>query len=189
MAEPQPSKLAMPVRSRSPAPHRTRRSAGMRRLAASDRRTFACLTVPEVVAAQHLVGPGVWGPSTPPRPLGRDRAGRLAVLRPAGCPARPTQLHRPLDPSLRRGRPSSGQVPRPAPSLGNTGRHHRSDHARALTPEQAADTLGLGRSRVYELMRDRQIRSIKIGRSRRIPYANLVAFVADLEQLADTEPT
>jgi hypothetical protein len=38
-------------------------------------------------------------------------------------------------------------------------------------------------------MRDRQIRSIKIGRSRRIPYANLVAFVADLEQLADTEPT
>lgn len=34
-----------------------------------------------------------------------------------------------------------------------------------LTPELAADTLGLARSRVCELMRDRQIRSVKIGRS------------------------
>lgn len=56
-----------------------------------------------------------------------------------------------------------------------------------LTPEQAAETLGLGRSRVYELMRARQIRSVKIGRSRRIPYASLLGFVADLEQLADSE--
>lgn len=40
-----------------------------------------------------------------------------------------------------------------------------------LTPEQAADALHLGRSRIYELMRDRQIRSVKIGRSRRIPYS------------------
>lgn len=55
-----------------------------------------------------------------------------------------------------------------------------------LTPEQAADTLGLGRSRVYELMRDRQIRSVKIGRSRRIPHASLLDFVANLERLADT---
>ena len=57
-----------------------------------------------------------------------------------------------------------------------------------LTPGLAADTLGLGRSRVYELMRDRQIRSDKIGRSRRILYASLLDFVAGLEQLADTEP-
>lgn len=47
-----------------------------------------------------------------------------------------------------------------------------------LTPEQAAEALGLGRSSVYELMRARQIRSIKIGRSRRIPYASLLDFVA-----------
>ncbi|MGH8894616.1 MAG: helix-turn-helix domain-containing protein [Actinomycetes bacterium] len=47
-----------------------------------------------------------------------------------------------------------------------------------LTPEQAAETLGLGRSRVGELMRARQIRSIKIGRSRRIPYSGLLDFVA-----------
>lgn len=54
-----------------------------------------------------------------------------------------------------------------------------------LTPEQAAETLGLGRSSVYELMRARRIRSVKIGRSRRIPYASLLDFVSDLEQLAD----
>lgn len=56
-----------------------------------------------------------------------------------------------------------------------------------LTPEQAADALGLGRSRVYELMRDRRLRSVKVGRSRRIPYTSLLQFVADLEQLADAE--
>jgi len=57
-----------------------------------------------------------------------------------------------------------------------------------LTPEQAAETLGLGRSSVYELMRTRQIRSVKIGRSRRIPYAGLLDFVADLEKRLDTDP-
>lgn len=56
-----------------------------------------------------------------------------------------------------------------------------------LTPEQAAESLGLGRSTVYELMRTRQILSVKIGRSRRIPFSCLLAFVADLERLADTE--
>ncbi|HEX7187679.1 MAG TPA: helix-turn-helix domain-containing protein [Actinomycetes bacterium] len=50
-----------------------------------------------------------------------------------------------------------------------------------LTPQQAADALRLGRSRISELMRDRQIRSVKIGRSRRID------FVASLEQNADPE--
>ena len=57
-----------------------------------------------------------------------------------------------------------------------------------LTPEQAAETLGLGSSSVYELMRARQIRSVKIGRSRRIPYAGLLDFVASLEERADAEP-
>lgn len=56
-----------------------------------------------------------------------------------------------------------------------------------LTPEQAAHALRLGRSRIYELMRDRQIRSVKIGRSRRIPYSGLLDFVASLEQNADPE--
>lgn len=56
-----------------------------------------------------------------------------------------------------------------------------------LTPEQAAETLGLGRSSVYELMRAHRIRSVKIGRSRRIPFTSLIDFVADLEQLTNTE--
>ncbi len=57
-----------------------------------------------------------------------------------------------------------------------------------LIPEQAAVTLGLGRSSVYELMRARQIRSVKIGRSRRIPYLGLLDFVASLEEWAGAEP-
>lgn len=52
-----------------------------------------------------------------------------------------------------------------------------------LTPEQAAETLGLGRSSVYELMLTHRIRSVKIGRSRRIRYASLVDFVSRLEHV------
>ena len=58
-----------------------------------------------------------------------------------------------------------------------------------LTPEQAAQTLGLGRSSVYELMRARQILSVKIGRSRRIPYASLVDFVDRLQESEERERT
>lgn len=54
-----------------------------------------------------------------------------------------------------------------------------------LTPKQAAGALGLGRSRVCELMRDGRLRSVTIGRSRRIPYACLLEFVDSLERLAD----
>ncbi|MEO7979850.1 MAG: helix-turn-helix domain-containing protein [Sporichthyaceae bacterium] len=57
-----------------------------------------------------------------------------------------------------------------------------------LTPEQAADALRLGRSRVYELMRDRRLRSVTVGRSRRIPYASLLDFVKQLEELAGAKP-
>jgi excisionase family DNA binding protein len=54
-----------------------------------------------------------------------------------------------------------------------------------LTPEQAAHAPGLGRSSVYELMRGRQIRSVKIGRSRRIPYASLLDFIEGLNRSAE----
>ena len=54
-----------------------------------------------------------------------------------------------------------------------------------LTPEQAAAALGLGRSRVYELMADRRLRSVTVGRSRRIPYTSLLDFIAHLEELYD----
>jgi len=54
-----------------------------------------------------------------------------------------------------------------------------------LTPEQAAATLGVGRTYLYALIRDQRLRSITIGRSRRIPYACLVDFIDTLTQRAD----
>jgi excisionase family DNA binding protein len=51
-----------------------------------------------------------------------------------------------------------------------------------LTPEQAADELAVSRARLYELMAADLIPSVKIGRSRRIPYAALVAYVESLTQ-------
>ncbi|MEK6206944.1 MAG: helix-turn-helix domain-containing protein [Chloroflexota bacterium] len=50
-----------------------------------------------------------------------------------------------------------------------------------LKPEEAADALGIGRTRVYQLMREGELRSLKIGKSRRIPVAALEAFVGQLE--------
>ena len=49
-----------------------------------------------------------------------------------------------------------------------------------LTPEEAAEALGIGRSKVYELMATRRLASVKIGSSRRIPVDALEEFVAAL---------
>jgi excisionase family DNA binding protein len=38
-----------------------------------------------------------------------------------------------------------------------------------LTADEAAEVLGVGRSTVYDLIRLRLLRSVKLGRSRRIP--------------------
>ncbi|MDQ6849554.1 MAG: helix-turn-helix domain-containing protein [Actinomycetota bacterium] len=48
------------------------------------------------------------------------------------------------------------------------------------TPEDAARRLGVGRTRLYALMADGQITSIRIGRSRRIPSTALSAYVERL---------
>jgi excisionase family DNA binding protein len=50
-----------------------------------------------------------------------------------------------------------------------------------LTPEDAADALSIGRTRVYELMRSGALGSVTIGSSRRVPVAALERFVAHLE--------
>jgi excisionase family DNA binding protein len=42
-----------------------------------------------------------------------------------------------------------------------------------LTVEEAADALALGRTKVYELLDAGALRSIKIGRARRIPVEAL----------------
>jgi excisionase family DNA binding protein len=42
-----------------------------------------------------------------------------------------------------------------------------------LTPEEAADVLSLGRTKVYELIGTGALRSIRIGKCRRVPVAAL----------------
>jgi excisionase family DNA binding protein len=60
-----------------------------------------------------------------------------------------------------------------------------SDHTDLLTPEQAAHRLGIGRTKVYELMDAGELPSLWIGRSRRIPTAAIPAFIArKLEEAA-----
>lgn len=46
-----------------------------------------------------------------------------------------------------------------------------------LTVEDAAQALALGRTKVYELVESGALRSVKIGRSRRIPVQALGEFV------------
>jgi excisionase family DNA binding protein len=47
-----------------------------------------------------------------------------------------------------------------------------------LSPEEAARALSISRTRVYELMASGRLRSLKIGRSRRISVDALAAFVS-----------
>ena len=49
-----------------------------------------------------------------------------------------------------------------------------------LTPEEAADVLGLSRSTVYDLIRLGELTSVKIGKARRVPIEACREFVARL---------
>ena len=51
----------------------------------------------------------------------------------------------------------------------------------AFTVEQVADMLHVGRDKVYYLLRTGQLRSIKIGKLRRITEDHIAEFVASLE--------
>ena len=53
-----------------------------------------------------------------------------------------------------------------------------------LSPEEAAEVLGVGRSRVYDLMRKRELASVRIGKSRRVPVAALRTYVERLTEEA-----
>jgi excisionase family DNA binding protein len=54
-----------------------------------------------------------------------------------------------------------------------------------LTSTEAAEALGIGRSKLYELMRAGVVESVLIGTGRRIPADALAAYVARLrEELA-----
>lgn len=53
-----------------------------------------------------------------------------------------------------------------------------------LTPEETAETLSIGRTKVYELLALGLLRSVQIGKSRRIP---LVAVHELVDRLADED--
>jgi excisionase family DNA binding protein len=55
-------------------------------------------------------------------------------------------------------------------------------HVHGYTVEQIAEMLHIGRDKVYVLLRTGQLRSIKIGRSRRITDQHLAEFVSSLEE-------
>jgi excisionase family DNA binding protein len=56
----------------------------------------------------------------------------------------------------------------------------RTDDHLLVTPEEAARRLSLGRTTVYELMASGELRSVNIGRCRRVPVSELCSFVARL---------
>ncbi|MQA78098.1 MAG: helix-turn-helix domain-containing protein [Streptosporangiales bacterium] len=49
-----------------------------------------------------------------------------------------------------------------------------------LNPEQAAQELGIGRTRTFALIASGELESVKIGRARRIPRAALEVYVGRL---------
>ena len=59
------------------------------------------------------------------------------------------------------------------------------EHLRAYTVEQVAEMLHVGRDKVYYLLRTGQLRSIKIGKLRRITDQHVADFVTSLEDPED----
>jgi len=60
-------------------------------------------------------------------------------------------------------------------------------HRVLLRPEEVAEALGVGRTSVYELLRSGELRSVKIGKSRRIPTEAVRELVERL--IAREEPS
>lgn len=54
-----------------------------------------------------------------------------------------------------------------------------------LTPTEAANVLGIGRSKLYQLLRTGTIVSLRIGSCRRIPAASLPELIARLQAETD----
>jgi len=55
-----------------------------------------------------------------------------------------------------------------------------------LKPEEAAEILSIGRSKVYELMGTGELASVRIGACRRIPAEALSDFVAGLRDTSSS---
>jgi excisionase family DNA binding protein len=58
-----------------------------------------------------------------------------------------------------------------------------------LTPTEAARALGIGRSKLYELLRTEVIPSVRIGTCRRIAAEDLVAAIQRMRQAGNTDRT
>jgi len=71
-----------------------------------------------------------------------------------------------------------------APATVPSPREPPQPRVRAYTVEEVADLLHVGRDKIYYLLRTGQLRSIKIGKSRRITERHLTEFVASLEENA-----
>jgi excisionase family DNA binding protein len=56
-------------------------------------------------------------------------------------------------------------------------------HMQAYTVEQVAEMLSIGRDKVYFLLRTGQLKSIKIGKLRRITDRHLADFVSSMEAI------
>lgn len=55
-----------------------------------------------------------------------------------------------------------------------------------LTPGEAAQLLGIGKTKVFELIRTGAVPSLRIGRARRIPRPAIDAFIASLTERGST---
>ena len=62
-----------------------------------------------------------------------------------------------------------------------TTRDRKTGDVEAYTVEQVAEMLHVGRDKVYYLLRTGQLRSIKIGKLRRITSQHIAEFIASLE--------
>lgn len=71
---------------------------------------------------------------------------------------------------------AGGEAPRRKPFPGREPDMHRL----LLTPEEAAETIGVSRSKIYELLRRGAIPSVKIGALRRVPLSALEQYVESL---------
>lgn len=68
---------------------------------------------------------------------------------------------------------------------GNNGRHGIGMDKLLLTPKEAGQQLGIGRSKLYQLLKSGQLPSVLIGRCRRIPSQALANYIATLESTAN----
>ena len=78
----------------------------------------------------------------------------------------------------------TGQTTRPRPAAATPRPEQTASPALLITVDEAARRLGIGRSLAYQLVANGRLRSIHIGRLRRVPADAVPAFVASL--LAET---